>query len=115
MSNEEIVRAVVTAFDSSDNETILSHMAHDVQWLMLGSSTISGKEGMRTFFDEHPEIKILSITKDNFIFDGDIAVVNGEASCSGAGDKVYNMFYCDIYELQNSKVKKLTSYTVDKR
>ena len=114
MSNQEIIKAVVHAFAVSDNETILSHVTDDFQWLMLGSSTISGKEGLRKFFDANPQMKILSITEDNFIFDGDIAVVNGEVTC-GSPDAIYNMFYCDIYELENSKIKKMTTYTVQKK
>jgi ketosteroid isomerase-like protein len=115
MENREIILKLTEAFDTYDQKTILNHIADDVEWNMLGESLITGKENMAAFFNEHSSVKILSSSKDHIVVDGDQVAVDGEMKCIGPDNKIHEMYYCDIYELENSKVKKLISYTVNKK
>jgi ketosteroid isomerase-like protein len=90
-------------------------MAENIQWFMPAEGMTYDKEGIKKMFTEHP-MKIVSITKDNFIVEGNSASVNGEVTCRDVKTgKEYNMYYCDVYELTDGKVSKMVSYTVEKK
>jgi uncharacterized protein (TIGR02246 family) len=115
MDNREVVAAVVQAFNDNDTEAILQHMTDDVEWYILGDSVMTGKENIRTFFKSNPEIKVINCTQDHFLVDGDVASVSGEVECHSPDGKIVNMYYCDIYELAGSKVKKMITYGINKK
>jgi ketosteroid isomerase-like protein len=116
VSNKEIVQSLIEGFDKSDVELILSHLAEDIQWNIVGEHVISGKKEIGDFFSAHPDMKMLSSTKDHFVVDGNTVAVDGEVEClnEGSGER-HDMFYCDIYDLQEGKVKKMTSYCINKK
>jgi len=104
---------IVTAFDENDVETILNSVTDDIVWNMVGNETVSGKENLRKFFADHADMKMISSTKDHIIIDGDSACVDGYVHCSDGKDKNFHMNYCDIYDIEKEKIKKITSYCVN--
>ena len=106
---------VIDAFDKSDGETITSHMTDDAEWHFLGSQVYSGKETIRKFFNDHQGVQVTSSIKNHIIADGDTVAVNGEITCTTGEGELCDMYYCDFYEMENFKIKKLTSYIVDKK
>jgi uncharacterized protein len=115
MSNKEILQKVIDAFDANDIESIVKYMADDVEWHMLGDKIISGKDEVRKFFAENANRRMLSSTKNHVIIEGDHAAVDGDVQCTGEDGKPVNLYYCDIYELENGKVNKIVSYTLNKK
>lgn len=114
MNNREIIKQLVAAFDRNDTEAILSYMTDDVTWRMLGDDPLNGKDNMRAMF-ANADMQLLSSTKDHFIVDGDTVAVDGEVVCKGQNGELMNMYYCDIYDLENGKVKRMTTYAVNKK
>lgn len=115
METKEIIQKVTAAFDASDTEAILGYMADDVSWEMMGDQTISGKDDMRKFLAGMSDMKMVSSTKKHIIVDGDAAAVHGDVQYKGKDGQLMDMYYCDVYELENGKVEKMTSYIVDKK
>ncbi len=115
MNNREIIEKVIEAFDRNDVESILSYLTEDAEWHMLGEHIIKGKEEWKKFFEANAGTEMLSSSKHHIIVDGDKAAVDGEASCKVANGQTHNMYYCDIYELEAGKIKKLFSYIVNKK
>ncbi len=115
MTNKEIVLELIRAFDTSDTEAILKHLTDDIEWNIVGDQVISGKDEMQKFFANHADMEMITSTKNHIIIDGDQVVVDGIVQCSGKDDQVFDMHYCDIYELENGLVKKMTSYIVTKK
>lgn len=115
MTNKEVIMQVIDAFDKSDGETITSHMTDDVEWYLLGAQVYSGKETIRKFFNDNQGIQVTSSIKNHIIADGDTVAVNGEITCTTSEGELCDMYYCDFYEMENFKIKKLTSYIVDKK
>jgi ketosteroid isomerase-like protein len=115
MENRALIMELVEAFDKSESEKILSYLSDDFQWHMLGDFFISGKENMSKFLQDHADMGILSCSKDRILVDGDRVAVEGEVQCSGKDEVIYDMYYCDIYELERGKVNKMISYTVNKK
>lgn len=113
MNNREIIEKVVAAFDDNDSEAILSYMTADIEWHMIGDEVISGKEAMKATFNM--DMKMISSTKKHFIADGDQVMVDGEVVCGNEKGEQIEMYYCDIYELENGKVRKMYSYVINNK
>ena len=117
MTTKEIVLQVIDAFDNNDVDKILNLFADDVIWTMKGSSlTISnGKDEVEKFLGGMDDVKVVSSTHDHIIVDGNKAAVDGFIQCKNKSGEEINMHYADFYELENDKVKIVTSYIVDKK
>ncbi|MES2276504.1 MAG: nuclear transport factor 2 family protein [Bacteroidota bacterium] len=115
MDNKKVIAAIVQAFNDNDNEAILQYMTDDIEWHMLGDCILAGKQNIRDFFKNNPEVKVLNCTQDHFLVDGDVASVSGEIQCHNPSGKDFNMYYCDIYELTGGKVKKMITYGINKK
>ncbi|MCX2480199.1 nuclear transport factor 2 family protein [Pedobacter sp. MC2016-15] len=115
-NTREFLMSVIDAFDKNDVDLILSHLADDVEWTIVGEQRFSGKQSIGDFFRAFPDMKMISSTKDHIIISGNNAVVDGEVQCINEGTGVHHdMFYCDIYDFKDGKVQKMTSYTVNKK
>lgn len=116
MDNRKIINEFLDAFDKNDTEGILSYMTDDVQWDILDDQKISGKEALRTFFNGNKNMVIVKATRDHFIVEGDRASVGGEVLCKNTDSgQEYDMYYCDVYELQSGKIKGMVTYTINKK
>jgi ketosteroid isomerase-like protein len=117
MTTKEIVQQVIDAFDNNDVEKILSFFADDVTWTMKGSSItiMNGKNEVEQFLGGMEDVKMVSSTKDHIIVEGKTAAVDGLVQCKGKNGEDMAMYYADFYELENDKVKTVTSYIVDKK
>lgn len=115
MTNKEIIMQVVDAFDTGNGDIITGHMTNDAEWHLLGDQAYHGKETIQKFFNDHQDVKVTNSIKNNIIVDGDTIAVSGEITCTTSNGELCDMYYCDIYEMENFKIKKLTSYTVGKK
>ena len=115
MSNKQTIDKVIKAFEDNNVEAILDLLTDDAEWQMLGDKTIKGKDNWRAFFAQHPEMTMVSSTTNHIIIDGDQAAVDGEVSCKDKDGNLFDMYYCDLYELQDAKVKKMVTYSVKKQ
>jgi ketosteroid isomerase-like protein len=115
MTNKEIIMQVIDAFDTGNSGVITGHMTNDAEWYFLGDQAYIGLESIKKFFNDHKEVKVTSSIKNHIIVDGDTIAVSGEIACTTSKGILCDMYYCDIYEMEKFKIKKLTSYTVDKK
>jgi ketosteroid isomerase-like protein len=116
MDNKKVINEFLDAFDKNDTEAILKNMTDDVEWDMLNDQKISGKAALRSFFEKNKDMVMVSSTRDHFIVEGDHASVGGEVLCKNtASGQEYDMYYCDVYELQNGKIKNMVTYNINKK
>ncbi len=115
MNNKEITLQVADAFTRSDVDTILNYFADAIEWHMLGDKVYQGKETIKQMFTGDSSMKIITCTQDHVIAEGDTVAIDGYVECTGKDEKMIHMYYCDLYELEDGKVKKMISYTVDKK
>lgn len=110
MSNKEIVKKSVDAFFRSDIETVLTYMTDDVIMGWPGYFDLEpGKDSIRKFFKDIPET--LDFKIGDFIADDNKVVVPGWIKSNHKGE-IKESYFCDIYTLENQKIKILMSYMV---
>lgn len=115
MDTKEVIEKIVDAFDRSDVEGILDLMTADAVWEMVGGRALVGKDEIRSSLIEMGEMEMLGSTKDHMIIEDATAAVDGAVKYKGKDGQVHEMYYCDVYELKDGKVSKMTSYTVNKK
>ena len=112
--NKKAVMKYMEGFESSNHEIILSCLTDDVIWFMPGYFLKSGKKEFDSEIENEnfvgsPAIEISRLIEEN-------NVVVAEGSVKGmmkSGDKLDALF-CDVFEFEDEKIKKLTTYLMNK-
>lgn len=113
-TNKEIVRQVNDGFASGDVDLIMSHIADDVRWDVVGISTAIGKDAFRKEVKNENFEGVPDITIHNAIEEGDRVAVEGEVVTRFKGGAVVELFFHNAYRLEGGKIKELRSYLVFK-
>lgn len=111
MKNKEVVQQVVEAFLAADIEKALLHMSDDVKMGWPGFFDLApGKDAIREFFKSVPEMTSSGI--EDIIEEGNKVAATGRVTSRKEDGTLENSFFCDVYELENNKVKTIKSYMV---
>lgn len=109
-ANKNTVASYIEGFRTYDRKKILSCLTEDIVWEMPGYFHLSGKEAFdkeikKNHFIENPEIEIICLTEEN-----DIVVAEGTIKCNFRTGDLLNAAFCDVFQMESGKIKKLTSY-----
>ncbi len=108
--NKKIVDKYMDGFIKLDHEQILSCLTEDVEWELPGIFHIIGKE----YFDKEIEndafIGKPLITIIRMIEDNNIVVAEGKVSAEKREGGYFKAVFCDVFDMENSKIRRLTSY-----
>jgi ketosteroid isomerase-like protein len=108
--NKKTVQQYMDGFNATDHAKILDCLTDDVVWVMPGNYHHEGKEAFdkeieNPNFTGKPIIKIFKMIEEN-----DVVVAEGAVTCSFKNGDLLDAVFCDIFEMRNGKIKKLTSY-----
>jgi len=109
-ANKRTVERYMEAFRGSDHEAILSCLTDDIVWDMPGAFHLVGKvafdrEIENPAFKGRPAITVTRVVEEN-----DIVVAEGRVRADRSDGGVLNAVFCDVFEMQDGKIKKLISY-----
>ena len=108
--NKKVVSDYMDGFNLGDHHKILSCLTDDVVWEMPGVYYHSGKEAFdkeieNDAFEGKPTINVVRIVEES-----DIVIAEGTVQGRRKGGDVFNAVFCDVFHMNNGKIKKLTSY-----
>jgi ketosteroid isomerase-like protein len=99
-------------FRRTDRPAILSCLTDDVEWLIPGVFHVRGREE----FDKHivddgvegkPAIDVTRLTEEN-----DVVVAEGSVRAGRKDGTTVALAFCDVFEMQRGKIRRLVSYLV---
>lgn len=111
--NKRTVETYMDGFRRTDRTRILSCLTDDVEWVIPGAFQVRGKEE----FDRHiadegfvsdPAITVTRLTESN-----DVVVAEGSVRVQRKDGTFLNLAFCDVFEMQDSKIRRLISYLVE--
>lgn len=113
--NKHTVQEYLDAFARSDHEEVLSCLADDVEWVVPGAFHIRGKEDFdreieNEAFTGSPTIHVTRMTEE-----GDVVVAEGSVRSNRAGGGVLHAVFCDVFEMRDARIRRLTSYLMEVR
>jgi len=111
--NKRTVEVYMDGFRRTDRSRILSCLTDDVEWQIPGAFHIRGKEE----FDKHiidegfvanPAITVTRLTEDDAV-----VVAEGSVRTQRKDGTFVNLAFCDVFEMQDGKIRRLISYLMD--
>jgi ketosteroid isomerase-like protein len=111
--NTQTVQRYMDAFAKSDHAEILSCLTDDVEWVIPGAFHLTGKvafdkEIENDAFVGSPTIRVTRMTEEH-----DVVVAEGNVRCARRAGGFLNAVFCDVFEMQGSKIRHLTSYLME--
>jgi ketosteroid isomerase-like protein len=111
--NEEYLNKIDEKFSKDRNGFFLEYIAEDIKWNIIGAGTITGKKNFleemkRQEMEDYPVITI-----KNVIIEGEFIIVESTGKIYYKTGKPYEPAYCDIYRLEDGKIRELTTYIVN--
>lgn len=112
--NKETVTRYMAGFNEKDHAVILSCLTEDVVWELPGVYLHSGKAAFdkeieNEGFTGKPIIHVNRLTEQD-----DVVIAEGTVQATKKDGTVINLVFCDVFEMKNGLVKKLTSYLMAK-
>ena len=112
--NKQTVNEYMAAFMLSDHQRILACLTDDVVWEMPGIYQHVGKKAFdkeieNDNFIGSPTIQIIKLIEEN-----DIVIAEGAVQGNMKNGNKLDAVFCDVFEMENGKIKKLTSFLMSK-
>ena len=112
--NKQTVQKYMDGFNAGDHETILSTLTDDVIWYMPQFINLQGKEAFdkeiaNDAFTGLPKITISRMTEEN-----NVVIAEGAVQCYFKNGDLLDAVFCDVFEMENGLIKKLTTYQMNK-
>jgi ketosteroid isomerase-like protein len=111
--NEEFLNKVDEKFLKDRNGFFLEYVADDIRWNIVGTGVITGK---KNFLEEMKRQELENypvITIKNVIIEGEYIIVESTGKNYSKTGKPDEPAYCDIYRLEDGKIRELTTYIVN--
>lgn len=110
--NKKTVAQYMAAFQKIDHQAILDCLTDDVIWQMPGFYHHVGKAAFDKEIENDAFEGSPTITVTRMIEEADIVVAEGTVKCKQKGGKMIDVVFCDLFHMQNAKIKQLTSYVM---
>jgi uncharacterized protein len=109
-ANKHVVDHYMKSFNDLEHEEILSCLTDDVEWICPGAFHLKGKEA----FDKEIENPAFEgkphIITNRMVEENDIVIAEGTVQARKKGGETLQLVFCDIFEMHQGKIKRLTSY-----
>ena len=112
-SNKDTVQKYIDGFNRSNHEQILSCLTDDVEWHMPTAFRLTGKDAVdneieNDAFKGHPVVKITRMIEED-----NVVIAEGTVRVAWKNGGFLNAVFCDVFEMENTKIKHLTTYQVN--
>ena len=111
--NKQAVQKYMDAFGRTDHAEVLACLTDDVEWDIPGAFHVTGKEAFdreieNDAFVGSPTIRVTRMTEER-----DVVVAEGTVRSARRDGGVLNAVFCDVFVMQEAKIRRLTSYLMD--
>jgi ketosteroid isomerase-like protein len=111
--NKKTIERYMEGFRRSDHAMVLSCLTDDVEWLIPGMFHIRGREAFdqeieNDAFTGSPTIVVTRLTEE-----ADVVLAEGTVRARRKDGGVLNAVFCDAFEMEAGKIKKLISYLME--
>ena len=111
--NKKTIERYLEGFRRSDHAMVLSCLTNDVEWVIPGMFHIRGKEAFdkeieNEAFTGSPTIVLRRLTEED-----DVVFAEGTVRAQRREGGVLHLVFCDAFEMEGAKIKKLTSYLME--
>ena len=113
--NQKTVETYMDAFGTTDRARILSCLTDDVEWLIPGAFHIHGKDAFDKHIVDEGFIGSPTITMTRLTEGHDVVVAEGSVRTQRKDGTFLNLVFCDVFDMQDGKIRRLISYLMETR
>ncbi len=111
--NKKTIEVYMAAFEKGDRQKVLSCLTDDIVWDLPGAFRLEGKKAFEDeirndAFQGDPKITVTRMTEEK-----NVVAAEGSVRTQKKNGEFMNLAYCDVFEMQSGKIRKLTSYLVE--
>jgi ketosteroid isomerase-like protein len=111
--NKEIVSKYIEGFNENDHFKMLSCLNSNAEWIMPGVFHLVGIEALDQEMEDdafagHPAVQITRMTEEQ-----NVVVAEGSVRVEWKKGGFLEAVFCDVFEMENAKIKRLTTYQVN--
>ncbi len=111
--NKEVVGRYIDGFRRSDHEQVLSCLTDDVEWKIPGSFHVRGKEAFDKHIENEDFVDSPAITISRLTEEDDVVVAEGSVRTQRKDGTFLDLAFCDVFEMQERKIRRLISYLME--
>ncbi|MEU6188055.1 nuclear transport factor 2 family protein [Nocardia sp. NPDC047038] len=110
---KQVLRDYSIAVAEHNTEVLLSTVADDVEWEIVGQQAVRGKADVATALDTAVGRQVVTLHVDSIITHGNEGAVSSRMIFRGGGE----LRCCDVYKFSGhskaAKIKRITSYWIE--
>lgn len=111
--NKKTVQKYMEGFNKSNHKQILSCLTEDVVWILPGIFHHTGKDAFdkeieNPAFEGKPVIVLTRVIEEN-----NIVITEGTVRAKKKDAEFINLVFCDVFEMKDGLINKLTSYLME--
>lgn len=111
--NKIVVEKYIDGFNKSDHGKILSCLTEDIEWILPGVFHLKGKEEFdkeieNPAFEGKPVIVVTRAIEEN-----NVVITEGTVRAKKKDAEFINLVFCDVFEMKDNLIKRLTSYLME--
>ena len=110
-THKRIVEQANDAFTRNDTEGFLSLCAENVEWTMVGDTTVTGKSAIREWM-KSMDPGVPAIAVEQIVSDGDFAVTWGKLKMKDKDGRQAPFAYCDVYRFEGGRIAALKAFVM---
>ena len=111
--NKRTVEQYMDGFRKSDHQQILSCLTDDVEWEVPGLFHAVGKSEFDKNIEDDAFVGSPTITISRMVEENDIVIAEGSVRIRKRDGGFLKAVFCDVFAMQNGKIKRLTSYLIE--
>ena len=111
---KKTVEKYMEGFNASDHSKILSCLTDDIHWEMPGLFSLSGKQAFDKEIENDAFVGRPAITVIRMVEENNIVIAEGAVQAARKDGGLLNTVFSDVFEMDDCKIKRLTSYLMDK-
>jgi ketosteroid isomerase-like protein len=113
--NRATVDTYMEGFRRGDHAMVLACLTDDVEWDIPGAFHIAGKAEFDKNIISEGFVGRPTITVSRLTEEADVVVAEGAVSCAKKDGGTLHARFCDVFELRDGRIRKLTSYLTEVR
>lgn len=101
------------AFRRTDRAQILSCLSQDVEWEIPGFFRVRGKDEFNKHIVDEGFVGSPDIVVTRLLETDEIVFAEGSVRTQRSDGTIAKLVFCDIFEMQETKIRRLTSYLME--
>jgi ketosteroid isomerase-like protein len=111
--NKLTVQKYMDAFTRSNHADVLSCLTDDVEWVIPGAFHLTGKSAFDREIENEAFVGSPLIRITRLVEEHDVVVAEGTVQSARRDGGLLNAVFCDVFVMQNARIKHLTSYLME--